>query len=245
MQIPSTVNQAVTMTKARSPEIMSAGAILGLGASCVLSTKATLKAREIIREEEPETRKDALKLVAPTYIPPVVAIAATVALILGANRVNATRVMAATTLYGLSEKSLSDYRAKVVEKLGEKGERDITDEIAQETIAEKPTSQVFVTNTSDVLFYEPLTGRYFESDMETVRRAQNDLNATLHRDLFASLSDFFDLINLPPTRMSEEMGWNADRQLDLSFSTTISADNRPCIVLDYLHSPTVDYMRRY
>lgn len=224
---------------------MSVAAILGLASSCVLTTKATLRARDIIAEEEPETRKDALKLVAPVYIPAALSFVATTALILGSNRVSSTRIMAATTMCSLSEKTLSDYRTKVVEKLGEKAESDIRDEIAQETVATRPSSQVIVTGTSDVLFYEPLTGRYFESDMETVRKAQNDINNVLHNELFASLSDFFDLINLPPTRMSEEMGWNADRLVDISFSTTISADNRPCIVLDYLHSPRVDYMRHY
>ena len=150
-------------------------------------------------------------------------------------------------MYRLSEQTLADYREKVVEKVGEKVEMDIHDQVAQKKVLDKPveSSEVIITNNSEVLFLEPITGRYFQSDMETVRRAVNTVNSTLHQDLFATLDDFFYEIDLPPTRISSELGWNADKLMDIHFSTTLAEDNRPCIVLEYVNMPYQDHMRKY
>jgi len=62
-------------------------------------------------------------------------------------------------------------------------------------------------------------------------------------DFYASLSDFYDLIGLPTTSFSDEVGWNSDRLLELQFSTVLSDDGRPCISIDFRTVPIRDYYK--
>ncbi len=97
--------------------------------------------------------------------------------------------------------------------------------------------QVIITGGGEVLCYDLYTGRYFQSSMETLKKAQNDLNYTVLNHQYASLTDFYSLIGLSSTKSSDDVGWNADKLLELRFSATISDDGRPCITLDFVVAP--------
>ena len=61
-------------------------------------------------------------------------------------------------------------------------------------------------------------------------------------DMYVSLNELYYELGLEGTKLGEQMGWNVDRGLiDLKFSATFSADDRPCIVLDYRVPPMYDY----
>ena len=94
-----------------------------------------------------------------------------------------------------------------------------------------------------VLCYEAYTGRYFLCDMETLRKAQNDINHQVLNDSYASLSDLYDLIGLPHNTNSDEVGWNSDKLLELQFSAVISEGGRPCISVDFAVAPVRHYYR--
>jgi hypothetical protein len=83
--------------------------------------------------------------------------------------------------------------------------------------------------------------------VEAIKKAETNLNSELFHHQYASLSSFYDDIGLPPTPFSEEIGWNTMtlEPLEIKFSTTITPDNRPCLVLDYSTMPTPDYHRLY
>lgn len=257
MDLAQLFRRAQKLTIDHSPVILTGIAVAGTVTTAYLTGKATLKADRIIRAEEKEGRvstgdpsyaihnRRKAELTWRFYIPPVTTGLLTVTCIIGANRIGTRRAAAVAAAYTLSEKAFLEYRDKVVEKLGDKKEQSLRDELAQERVTRNPgdSSKLVIIDGKSVLCYEAFTGRYFISDMETLRKAQNDINFQVNNQYYASLTDFYDLVGLTSTSMSDEVGWNADKLLDLKFSTTMSEDGRPCIVINYAVAPVRDYSR--
>ena len=139
---------------------------------------------------------------------------------------------------------LPEYKDKVKELTTGPKETKVRDELAQDRVNNNPASGkgiYMAPNSGDVLCYDTLSGRYFEGDMETLRRAQNDINEILLKDDYASQNDFYERIGLPSNGYGSEFGWTTDVMLDLQFSTVLSEDNRPCISIDYRMLPIRGY----
>ena len=147
------------------------------------------------------------------------------------------------TAYAITERAFDEYREKVTEKIGEKKEQSVRDEIAQNRVTANPVSHVEVHGKGNVLMYDKYSARYFYSDMETMRKVENELNHTIVHNYYASLQDLYDRIGLDRTGYSEELGWNSEHLLEFRFSATISDDDRPCMVIDYLIEPIRNYNR--
>ena len=61
-------------------------------------------------------------------------------------------------------------------------------------------------------------------------------------DMYVSLSELYDELDLDHTSMSDELGWNLDDGLiDIEFSSHIADDGRPCIVMSYRKPPRPDF----
>jgi len=238
-----------------SPTILTGIAVAGTVATAVLTGKATFQAAKILDEEvaswEQEVMpiKEQAKILVPKvwrlYIPPAITGVLTIVSIVGVNSIGNRRAAAIAAAYSVSEKAFEEYRAKVAEKLGEPKERAVRDELAQDRVDQNPVStrEVIVAGAGEVLCYEAFTGRYFKSSMEELKKAQNDLNYKVLNDYYASLSDFYDLIGLPRTDYSDEVGWNCNKQMELEFSTTLADDGRPCISISFAVHPIRDYFR--
>jgi len=99
-----------------------------------------------------------------------------------------------------------------------------------------------VTNTGNTLCYESVSGRYFKSDIDKIKKAENELNRRMLREGCISLTEFFNEIGLTSTTISDELGWNIDKGLiELYFSSQLSDDGTPCIVVDYETMPTYKF----
>lgn len=249
MTLRTTIKLAEKFIIDNSPTVLSGIAVTGTLTVAYLTGKASFKAAKLIREEEiardlreknpPFENKDKAKLVWKAYIPPALAVLGTATCIVAANHINARRMAALAAAYKLSEKQITEYKDKVIEKFGESKEREMRDELAQDQVNRTPISSQVLLNEKDTLFFEKWTGRYFRSDMETVKAAQNKINHSMVSDMYATLSDFYDWLGLPHTQESSEVGWCVEgNQMDLYFSTTMAEDGRtPCIVMEYNNRP--------
>jgi hypothetical protein len=238
-----------------SPLILTVIGVTGALTTAYLTGKATIKAVRIVDDYEwvapgetfiPTPMKKKAELVWKCYIPAVTCAAFTVTAIIGANRIGTRRAAALAVAYGISERAFEEYREKIVEKLGKGKEATARDEIAQETIAKNPQSgsrEVLISGNGTVLCYDLYTGRYFTSDMETLRGAQNTINHQILQEMSASLTDFYYEIGLKSTAISDQVGWNVDRMLELRFTTALSEDNKPCIAMGFAVSPIPNYHR--
>ena len=244
----------------KMPDISSTTVLTGMGVTGVVTTayltgRASFKAAELIRREEivktlpPDklTNKEKVKLVWPLYVAPISVGCTTITAIVVANHTASKRIAALTVASGISERALTEYKAKVLEKLGEKKEMAIRDEVAQDRVANTPVNkEVLVIGAGDVLCFDLLTGRYFQSTVEKIRQAEIKINYEILNHMYASLSRFYDEIGIPPTPYSDTVGWNGltDR-FEVLFSTVMSPDNRPCIAVDFSHPPVAEYTNLY
>lgn len=228
-----------------SPAILTGIGVAGTVATAVLTGKASVRAHEILREEPVTTPQDKVKLVWKEFVPPVLVGSVTITSIVFANRIGTRRAAALAAAYSVSEKAFSEYKEKVVEKIGEKKEQVIKDEVAQKQVLDKPqkTSDVIVVGDNEILVYEPLNDRYFKSTMERLMQAQNKVNHERLNQNYISLNDFYNAAGLKTTGMGEQLGWNLDHALELDFSTVLTEDNRPCLVMGYVFPPIPDYYR--
>ncbi len=256
MTLTTILKQAEKFTTDHSPQILTGIGVAGTIFTAILTGKASVKAYHRVKYEtmqrdlvdgepyEPTTR-DKVEWTWKLFVVPSTAGALTITSIILASQIGTRRAAAMAAAYAVSERAMSEYKEKVLEKLGENKERAIRDEVAQDRVRNNPVDEnhVIVTGAGKVLCYEPYTGRYFMSDMETLKKAQNDLNYLVLNNYYASMSDFYDLIGLDRTKVSDDMGWNSDKLLELTFSTVLSDDDRPCMVMDYQVVPIRGYSR--
>jgi hypothetical protein len=219
-----------------STTILTALGVSGTVSTAYLASKASFKASRILIEEERFTgrsmgKKEAVRCTWKLYIPTTLSGVLTIGCIIGGTRIGMKRTAAAYSLLTVSETAFSEYKDKVVEQIGVKKEQAVRDEIAQDRV--KANAAVIVAGTGTVLCYEMHTGRYFNCDMETLRKAENTINAKILREMEATLSDFYYLVGLPHTSYSSGIGWTSDKMMNLSFSTVMSEDSRPCIAFEY------------
>lgn len=237
-----------------SPAILTAVGVAGTLSTAFLTGRATYNYMKELAEEGYYDRdykfdrrpKEHFEKAWRLYVPPACSAAFTVAAIIFACQVGTRRAAAMAAAYTISEKAFAEYREKVVEKIGTNKERQVRDELAQDRVAQNPPSsnQVLLAAGGNVLCHEAFTGRYFRCDIETLRQAQNTINYRVLNDSYASLTDFYNLIGLPSTTMSDDLGWNSDDQmLDLIFSAVMAEDGQPAISVEYRVKPIRNYWK--
>ena len=235
--------------KEHSPVILSIAAGVGTIATAYLTARASFKAAEVIRKYENENalwanKKEQLKgrtkLVWKLYIPPAVSTVGTIVCIAESSRIGFKKTLAAQSALAFSQQAFSNYRDKVVEEFGPHNDRKIRDKIAEEHVHNDPpcSQDAVLIGSGSVLCCELYTGRYFNSDMETLRRAANNINARLNKHDYATLDDFYYEISLARTSYSGQAGWKSDKLMELVFSTVLTDDGRPCLAFEYNYTTT-------
>ena len=90
---------------------------------------------------------------------------------------------------------------------------------------------------------DSLSGQTFYSTMEKIRKAMNDTNYELMSQMFVTLNEFYERLGIKPNKMGEYMGWNTDHMIDLTFSSTVTDDGRPCLVVSFRNEPMTEFRR--
>lgn len=237
----------------RSPEILTGLGIAGMLTTTVLAVRATPKALDLIEEKKTEKWVDELtpietvKAAWKPYVPAVLTGTASIACLIGASSVNAKRNAALATAYTLSETARREYREKVIETLGEKKDKQIRDKVAEERVKQNPVSnsQVVVTDNGTTLCFDPISGRYFKSSIVKIKQAENELNKRMLHDIsgYVSLNDFYDELGLDHIEPGEDLGWNTDELIDISFSSQLNDNGEPSIVLDFMVAPKYNFYK--
>jgi hypothetical protein len=233
-----------------SPEILTGLGISGMISTTILAVKATPKALVLLEEKRLEnnneklTKIETIKTAWRPYIPAAVIGAASITCLIGASSVNHKRNAALTAAYAISENTLTRYRDKVIETLGEKKDKEIIDKVSQDRVNENPKvdSQIIISSKGNTLFMDSISGRYFKSDLDYIKKAINKLNRDMTLDYYVSLEDFYNEIGLKPTKNSSNLGWNLnDGLIEINISTCLTDDDQPCIVLDYNIAPRYEF----
>ena len=251
LNVSKLCKDAKTIVSKRSPEILTGLGIAGMVTTTVLAVRATPKALKLIEDAQYEKREsltvsEKIKVAWKPYIPAAITGITSITCVIGASSVNAKRNAAIAAAYNLSQTALTEYKEKVVETIGEKKEQVIKDKIAKDKVENNPVtkSEVIITGKGNTLCYDTFNGRYFYSDIDQIKKAINELNRKMLNEMYVSLNDFYSELDLKPSNNGYELGWKLDDGLiEVDFSSQISDDGRPCLVIDYLVAPRYDYSK--
>lgn len=246
-------NAKLSLSK-HSPEILIGIGVASMLTSTVLAVKATPKAMRLIEQKKEELEMDKLppvetvKVAWKCYIPAAISGTAALACFIGSHSVHAKRYSALATAYKLSETAFNEYRDKVVETIGEKKERTVRDKVSKEQIEKTPVhkTDIIVTGKGTTLCFDPLSHRYFYSDLEKIHRAANKLNYEINTNPFDSgvtLNDFYHEIGLHGTTVGESMGWDLTTGMIKVYPSAQMVEEgdehegEPCVVLNFENPP--------
>lgn len=269
IDLSNTIKVFKTGVKKHSPEIMTGIGIAGMVTSTVLAVKSTPKALILIEEEkrrqnykiinDAKENGDAqavhidrlrpvevIKTTWKCYIPAAITGTVSILCLMGASSVSARRNAALATAYTLTESAMKDYREKVIETIGEKKERLVTDAVAKDKVENNPvtSSEVIITEKGDTLCYDALSGRYFKSDIDKIKRAVNEANRQLLLDSNISLNELYDWVGLEHTKIGDDLGWKLDDgMIEPIFSSQLATDGTPCVVFDFDKTPQFNFDR--
>lgn len=264
MKLPNVKAMAIAVqngAKKNTPQILMAFGIGGMITTTILAVKATPKAIKLLENAEEEKRQnddsdcDAVKLTPleiakatwKVYIPAVSIGTVSVICLIGSSSVSAKRTAALATAYKISETALSEYKDAIVETVGEKKAKAVKDKVAEKKIEKNPLKEtnIIITDKGYSLCFDTLSGRYFKSDMNTIKKAENEINLRLREDNYVSLNTLYDILDISHTKLSEELGWsiNTNGSVELEVSAQIADDGQPCLVIDFSPMPIYDYWK--
>lgn len=249
--LKQTIKSAERILTKYSPGILTGIGIAGMIGATFMAVKATPKALYLIETKKEETEVEELtpietiKTCWTCYIPATLTTVLSAVCLIGASTVSAKRNAALATAYSISEAALREYQEKGVEVVGEKKEKAVRDAVAKNQIERDPVTKsevVIIDSNSNTLCYEPLSGRYFKSTIDKIKKAEIKLDRQMIQEMYVSLNDFYWEIGLDGTDLGDKMGWNLSKgYMDLSFSSQLADDGTPCAVIVYGIPPVYDY----
>ena len=247
MKLSEVIKAAKTYYNQNSPTILTGLGVAGLFGSVIFSVRATVKATKAVEEKKKELGKEKLSVketIGATwkyYIPTAITAATSTACIIGANSRNARRNAALATVCSLSETAAAEYQDKVKEVVGESKEGDVRAAIARDRMAVDPPnpSEVIITGKGETWFRESITQRYFKSDIEKVRKIENDLNREMRSSNTLSVNDVLYALGVPSNhKVLADIGWDIDKHpIEFIFVPVMTEEVGVCIELDYRYIP--------
>ena len=235
-----------------STTILTCVGSAGVIATAVLSAKATPKALQLIenaKEEKGEelTKLETVKAAAPVYIPAALVGASTIACVVGAQVLNKRKQAALMSAYALLDNSYKEYKKKVKELYGEEADKNVKNELAKDKY-EKQEIKVS-ENPGMQLFYDEYSGRYFESTLETVLKAEYHINRLIATDYAAYLNEFYDLLGIDTVDYGDHIGWSIGQLSDTYWVSWVEFehtkitldDGLECTIISIFTEPVPDF----
>lgn len=251
----SSIGKGIQMfTKKNASTICMSFGLAGMAGAVALTAEGTAKAIKLVEKakaekgyskEETLPKKEVVKACWKCYIPAAATFTVATACLFGANSINAQRTAALAAAYQLSETALSEYREKVIETVGKETEQVVREKVAEKQLEKHPVNnkEIIVTRMGKVQCFDPLSARYFESDIESLRRAENVLNKRMLYGVGESISlnEFYDEIGLPHTDLGNGLGWNTEHLIDLDITSHVAEDGTPSLVVGHYNPPKYEF----
>lgn len=244
------LKKTVAFFKKHSTVISTGLIISGLTATVMCAIKDTPKAEMIINDATKEkgeelTKIEKTKLYAKSYWRTIALGAATILLVVGSQVLKDKSYASLATAYTIAEKKVMDYKDAVKEAVGEKKSEEINELLTKKQLEEKRSkdTKIYDTNSGNTLFFDTWSGREFKSNMESVRKAINDINRMMLEDGYVSVGELYWKLNLPDSEMGNNHGWNsyANKNVDVIWGSMVTEDGVPCITMRFKEDPTIDF----
>ena len=242
------LRQTKVLWKRHGSTVLTCVGGVGVVATSVMAVKATPKAMILIEKAKQEkgedlTKLEKVKVAGSVYIPSIIVGVTTIASIFGANYLNKRQQAALMSAYAMLNTTYKDHKKKVEELYGKDANHKVSEEIAKDKYEENDISVA----KGKELFYDDFSGRYFESTIEDVQRAEYRINRDLHMSDAVTLNDFYELLGLDPIASGDELGWSTSYNfdaywqtwIDFTHSKTVMDDGQECHIIRMMEEPTI------
>ena len=251
--------------KRHGSTILTCLAAAGTIGTAILVGAETPKALKLIEDAqyekgEPLTTMEKAKVTAPVYIPAIAMGASTIACIFGANVLSHKQTTAMASAYALVNSTYNEYRSKLIELYGGETDAKIKEEILKDKYDAHP-APIYATgliggsrdlacecdNKERVLFYDDLSGRYFESTLLDVFSAEYHLNRNFTIGGVSCPNEFYEFLGIPTVEYGEAIGWTAADGycwLDFDHKRVVMDDGLECYVIYCSFTPEEGYLDR-
>ena len=262
--------------KKHSPEILMVTGTIGVVTSAVMACKATLKVNDILEEtkqdvdkingvleneeyadkySEEDSKRDLLIVYAQTgiklaklYAPSVILGTLSLGAMITSNNILRKRNVALAAAYTVLDKGFKDYRSNVIERFGEKIDKELKHNIKAKTFEtvtvdengkEKKTKEEvnICDEISDFARFFDEGSRYFTKDPEYnlmfLKNQERYANDKLKAKGYLFLNDVYRMLDIPETEAGQIVGWiydekcpNGDNYVDFGIYNTNSEKRR-------------------
>ena len=221
-----TVARQVLLAKKTSPSWMFAVGVVGVVATTVLASKATLKLEKTIDDFDDAVYTDKVDgarayignaaKVAKLYAPTIAVGVVSVGLLTGSHRTLSKRNVALTAAYAGLEKAYAEYRERVLAAVGPEKEREFRYELED---CERDDENGKKKTTRVVKPGESLYARFFDQDSSSswsptgeynmlfLKCQQNWLNDKLKARGHVFLNEAYDALGLERSKAGAVVGW--------------------------------------
>lgn len=234
-----------------APEILAGIGIAGFVSTTVIAVKAKPKADILVENKKRElnidklTIKDTAKVIWRPYLPAIITGVASATCVIGSVSTSVKRNAVLSAAYTLATDAAKEYREKVVETIGEEKEREIRDKVAEKKIKDNPVSNnnIIVTGYGDSLCYDSISGRYFRSNIEKIKKVINELNNEMLQNNYVSLDEYYSRINLESIDLGNELGWTSESGILIEgeFTSKLADNGDPCLVISFNIMPRAKF----
>lgn len=243
-QTKGLITKGTNLVIANKPEILAGMSLVGLGATAYFSFQAGVKVQasyesiksfkdDIIQNHSREALKELCKILAPA----AAATMFTGACIVGSQVIAHRQYGALMAAYMMGNDKLKAFESSAAKLLDENKMDEVRQEIAQQRVLANPVTShsgmVIDTGKGSTLCLDLMSGRYFKSSVEYIRMAQNDINEQITGDWSATLNDFYSFLGLDTIKLGDDLGWNPNNMLKLSFDSCLTSSGEPVLVMDY------------
>ena len=252
-----TLNRTGLKIKKHSPEILLVTGTVGIVASTVMACKATLKVEEIVDEakekidtihqvsadpamaekySEEDGKKDLAIVYTQTavkfiklYGPSVTIGVASLACMIGSNRILNKRNAALAAAYAAVDKSFKEYRGRVIERFGKQMDRELRynikaqeieetaiDANGKETVTKKTVDVMDPNSYSQYAIVFDDSNEGWDPDPERSKyfliQQQNWANERLKSRGHLFLNEVYDMLGAKRTKAGAQVGWVYDEK---------------------------------
>ena len=225
--------------------ILTGSIIVGAILTVPLTVNSTVKAVEIINEEETKlkrelTKKEIIKATWKEYIPVATSVTLTIIGIVCLTRNYRKKEAALLSAINLSDRAFREYKENIRNVLSKKENKNLKEKVDERIISSKDTNKDLIIDTGlgDTLCYDYFSGRLFKSDIEKIRQGINVANKNLNHDGSITLNDLYYEIGLESVHVGDLFEFQIeDGILEENFTSQLTLDGVPCLVVSFYNDP--------
>lgn len=232
------------------PVILAGLGVVGFWMAIGTAFKAAPRAVDILEKsrhkmragetpkEKGETLLSTVKSLIPVVGPPLALGAASTFAIAKSSKISTERLAVVSAAYSLAETRLRDVGQKLDE--GRLKNRDIREKISSDCVRESEVPDedlIESTGLGNTLCYDEYRGKYFYCCAEAIGQAINTMSYRLQSEMWISLNEFYEELNLRPCKMGDDLGWNIDKvdrgRIPIFYTAVLTTNNKPCLAVQF------------